>query len=127
MRAHSRFADLPSRLFNKAEYLLGIEIAGKHTVDFWLFLKCNRKNEVFDIAFNINPHLHINKKHLDIRGIWGIDYSHFYKSVQLMARHKKRFNWHRLISKFYSLGDVAAAIEDVEALKVFKAVIAPGG
>jgi L-iditol 2-dehydrogenase len=76
---------------------------------------------------NINPHLQINKKHLDIRGVWGIDYSHFYKSVQLMARHKKRFNWHRLISRFYALEEVAAAIEDVEALKVFKAAIAPGG
>jgi Zn-dependent alcohol dehydrogenase len=44
-----------------------------------------------------------------------------------MARHKKRFNWHRLISRFYPLEDVAAAIEDVEAVQVFKAVIAPGG
>jgi L-iditol 2-dehydrogenase len=76
---------------------------------------------------NINPHLQINKKHLDIRGVWGIDYSHFYKSVQLMAKHKKQFNWHGLISKYYPLEDVATAIEDVKALKVFKAAIAPDG
>ena len=74
----------------------------------------------------INPHIQINKKHIDIRGVWGIDYSHFYKCVQLMAKHKERFNWHKMISKFYSLDDVAAAIEDVQAFKVFKAVIAPG-
>ena len=74
----------------------------------------------------INPHLQINKKHVDIRGTWGIDYSHFYKCVQLMAKHRKRFNWHRMISRFYPLEEVGAAIEDVRALKVFKAVIAPG-
>ena len=74
---------------------------------------------------NINPHLQINKKHVDIRGTWGIDYSHFYKCVRLMAKYRNRFNWHRMISKFYSLEDVASAIKDVEALKVFKAVIAP--
>jgi L-iditol 2-dehydrogenase len=76
---------------------------------------------------SINPHLQINKKHIDIRGTWGIDYSHFYKCVQLMARHRQRFNWHRMISRFYPLEDVASAIEDVQNLKVFKAVIAPGG
>ena len=75
----------------------------------------------------INPHLQINKKHVDIRGVWGIDYSHFYKTVQLMAKHRLRFNWGQMISRFYSLDEVGAAIEDVESLKVFKAVIAPGG
>lgn len=77
-----------------------------------------------DIA--INPHTQINKKHIDIRGVWGIDYSHFYKCVQLMAKHRERFNWREMISKFYSLDEVAAAVEDVEAFSVFKAVIAPG-
>ena len=75
----------------------------------------------------INPHLQINKKHVDIRGVWGIDYSHFYKTVQLMARHKERFNWQRMISRRYPLEQVSAALEDVESLRVFKAVIAPGG
>lgn len=74
----------------------------------------------------INPHRQINKKHVDIRGVWGIDFSHFYKTVQLMAKHRRRFDWRSMISRFYALEEVAAAIDDVEALRVFKAVIAPG-
>ncbi len=73
----------------------------------------------------INPHTQINKKHIDIRGVWGIDYSHFYKTVQVMAKHRKRFNWRKMISKLYTLDEVADAVRDVEALKVLKAVIAP--
>lgn len=76
---------------------------------------------------SLNPHLEINKKHLDIRGVWGIDYSHFYKTVQTMAKHRERFNWQGMISRFYTLDEVGEAIRDVAAAKVFKAVIAPGG
>ena len=38
----------------------------------------------------INPHLDINKKHLEIRSSWGSDYSHFYKMVKVFARHVAR-------------------------------------
>src|SRR5260370_613043 len=36
-----------------------------------------------DVAFN--PHLDLNKKHLDVRGCWGSDFSHFYRSVQIIS------------------------------------------
>ena len=75
---------------------------------------------------SINPHWQINKKHIDIRGTWGTDFSHFYRTVQLMAKHSKRFQWHRLISKEYDLDSVGTAIDDVKNLRVVKAVIAPG-
>jgi L-iditol 2-dehydrogenase len=73
----------------------------------------------------INPHWQINRKHVDIRGVWGIDYSHFYRTVQLMAKHRDRFGWHRLVSRIYGLEEVQTALEDIESLKIFKAVIAP--
>jgi threonine dehydrogenase-like Zn-dependent dehydrogenase len=75
----------------------------------------------------INPHRQINRKHIDIRGVWGIDFSHFYKTIQLMAKHSRRFSWHRLVSRVYTLEQIRTALEDVESLKVFKAVIAPNG
>ncbi|HIE30731.1 TPA: alcohol dehydrogenase [Candidatus Poribacteria bacterium] len=76
---------------------------------------------------SINPHWQINKKHLDIRGTWGIDYSHLYKTIRLMAKHRERFGWHRFVSKIYSLDEVETALNDVENLQVMKAVIAPNG
>jgi len=75
----------------------------------------------------INPHRQINKKHLDIRAIWGIDYSHLHKAVRLMAKHRERFGWRKLVSKVYTLDEVLAALDDVEKLRVVKAVIAPNG
>lgn len=74
---------------------------------------------------SINPHQHINRKHLDIRGVWGIDYSHLHKSVRLMAKHQERFEWREFVSKIYSLDKAEAALSDVENLRVMKAVIAP--
>jgi L-iditol 2-dehydrogenase len=73
----------------------------------------------------INPHLDINKKHLTIRGTWGIDLSHFYRSVQIMAKHHSRFAWEHFISSHYGLDQVNQAVSDVEHQKVMKAVIDP--
>jgi threonine dehydrogenase-like Zn-dependent dehydrogenase len=74
---------------------------------------------------SINPHWQINKKHLDIRGTWGIDYSHIHRSVRVMAKHSQRFRWRKWVSKIYSLDDAEVALDDVENLRVMKAAIAP--
>lgn len=71
----------------------------------------------------INPHTLINKKHLDVRGCWGSDFSHFYGAIQAMARHQGRFPWRKLAQWQYPLERAAEALADVEARKVPKAVI----
>lgn len=73
----------------------------------------------------INPHLHINKKHLEIRGCWGSDLSHVYRSMTLLSRFNQRIDWSGLISRRYALDSVTQALQDVEAGRVIKAVIAP--
>lgn len=42
---------------------------------------------------SFNPHLDLNRKHLDIRGCWGSDFSHFYRSVQIMAETERSRSW----------------------------------
>ncbi len=74
---------------------------------------------------SFNPHLDLNRKHLEIRGCWGSDYSHFYRAVQVLARHGDRFGWERMISKRYGLGEMNEALEDVAAGRVVKAVVDP--
>jgi threonine dehydrogenase-like Zn-dependent dehydrogenase len=76
-----------------------------------------------DVA--LNPHLHINRKHLEIRGCWGSDFSHVYRAMQIMGRFGSRVDWTRLITRRYSLEQVQIALEDVEARRVVKAVIQP--
>ena len=76
-----------------------------------------------DVTFN--PHLDLNRKHLEIRGCWGSDYSHFYRAVEVLAKHGDRFGWERMISKRYGLGEMNAALDDVAAGRVVKAVVDP--
>jgi threonine dehydrogenase-like Zn-dependent dehydrogenase len=76
----------------------------------------------------INPHLKINLKHIDIRGTWGIDFSHFYRIIQLLKRHgdnRKNIAWENLISRSYTLEQINQALADVEHGSVLKAVIQP--
>ena len=78
-----------------------------------------------DVA--INPHSDINKKHLDIRGCWGSDFSHFYRMVAVLARHGERVGWERMISRDYGLDSMNQALADVAAGDVVKAVVRPNG
>ena len=76
-----------------------------------------------DISFN--PHLDLNRKHLDIRGTWGIDLSHLYRAVRLQQRHGEAVPWQRVLSADYSLDQATQALRDVEEQRVVKAVIDP--
>ena len=96
-------------------------------------LQMTRDNGTYAIAgqytdvgdVTLNPHRHINQKHIDIRGVWGTDFSHLYEALQLMARHRKRYPLTRMITKIYPLKEAQAALDDVEQRKVVKAVISP--
>ncbi len=76
---------------------------------------------------SINPHAHINKKHIEIRGCWGSDLSHVWRSMEVMARFGDRIPWASLVSRSYRLEEAQQALEDVEARRVVKAVILPNG
>ncbi|MFX0114308.1 MAG: zinc-binding dehydrogenase [Candidatus Hodarchaeota archaeon] len=74
---------------------------------------------------SINPHLHINKKHLTIRGSWGSDFSHFYLAVKFIERYATSYPFEKIISKDYSLEEAERALKDVEQLQIMKAIIKP--
>lgn len=74
---------------------------------------------------NINPHLHINKKHLTIRGSWGSDFGHLYLAVKLVEKYVNKLPFESIISREYSLDEANEALKDVEKLNVMKALITP--
>ena len=76
-----------------------------------------------EISFN--PHLDLNRKHLDVRGCWGSDFSHFYRGVQIMADALRSQAWSLLKLDHYHLGQANEALNAVAAGKVVKALIAP--
>ncbi len=75
-----------------------------------------------------NPHLDINKKHLDVRGCWGSDFSHFYRAAQIVSDPIRSAPWAALRSKLsrYKLNQVNEALADVAGGRVLKALVDPG-
>ena len=73
----------------------------------------------------LNPHLDLNKKHINVRGSWGSDLSHFYLAVKLVERYRDDYPFEQIISQEYSLEQINKALKDVENLRVMKAIIKP--
>lgn len=71
----------------------------------------------------INPHTELNKKHLTVRGVWGSDYSHFYRSVQVLSDPRAASAFSHVATKAYGLEQANEALEDVAAGKSVKALI----
>jgi L-iditol 2-dehydrogenase len=71
----------------------------------------------------INPHLQINRKHVELRGCWGSDYSHFHRAVALAALWQDRIPWSDLAAARYPLERAGEALRAVEQRAVVKAVI----
>jgi len=72
-----------------------------------------------------NPHADLNRKHLDVRGSWGSDYSHFHRAVRIMADAERARPWTRLALESYGLAAANQALDDVAQGKVIKALIDP--
>ena len=51
-----------------------------------------------------NPHLDLNKKHLDVRGCWGSDFSHFYRGAQIVSEPSRSGPWTDMQLTRFGLG-----------------------
>ena len=76
---------------------------------------------------SINPHSQINRKHVEIRGCWGSDFSHFHRAVDLAARHADRVPWAAMAARRFDLAHADDALRAVATRDVLKAVIVPNG
>lgn len=76
---------------------------------------------------SFNPHLDLNRKHLDVRGCWGSDFSHFYRGVQIVSDPARSAPWAKLTNGLsrYHLSQANEALADVRDGRVMKALIIP--
>ncbi len=74
----------------------------------------------------IHPHWQINRKHIELRGCWGSDFSHFHRALKVAAKHGARVPWREMVSRAYSLDEANEALRAVEQRDVTKALIKPG-
>ena len=72
-----------------------------------------------------SPHHDLNKKHIEVLGCWGSDFSHFYRGVQLMMSGTHSTAWSHLSVSSYGLSQVNEALQHVAEGKVIKALIDP--
>lgn len=72
-----------------------------------------------------NPHLDLNKKHLDVRGCWGSDYSHFHRAVEMLRTERAARLWSTIKLDRYPLSKCNEALAAVAAAGVVKAIIVP--
>jgi len=77
-----------------------------------------------EVAFN--PHTDLNKKHLDVRGCWGSDYSHFHRAVELLSVPRIAEPFSRIPVAEFDLATVNEALDQVAAGTVVKALVRPG-
>ena len=74
----------------------------------------------------IHPHWQINRKHVELRGCWGSDFSHFHRALKVATKHAARIPWREMVSRAYGLHEVNEALAAVERREVTKALITPG-
>jgi L-iditol 2-dehydrogenase len=76
-------------------------------------------------AVQIHPHWQINRKHVELKGCWGVRYDHFHRAVELSARYGHLKPWAEMVSGRYSLAAADQALKAVETQTSLKAVIVP--
>ncbi|MGD2111178.1 MAG: zinc-binding dehydrogenase [Phycisphaerae bacterium] len=76
-----------------------------------------------EIAFN--PHLDLNKKHLDVRGCWGSDYAHFHRGVQMLRTERAAAMWSTQNLERFTLSQANEALAAVADARLTKALIVP--
>ncbi|MCC6444397.1 MAG: zinc-binding dehydrogenase [Armatimonadetes bacterium] len=73
----------------------------------------------------VNPHRQINKKHLRIQGVWGIDSSHLYRGLRVLRRYQETIPWASMLTRLYRLEEAEDALSAVASQQVVKAGIRP--
>ena len=73
----------------------------------------------------VNVHQQINKKHLEIRGCWGSEVSHFVRALRVLERHHAAIPWRAIGARTYALSELNQALADAEAMRLPKALVKP--
>ncbi len=76
-------------------------------------------------AVEINPHLELNRKHLRVQGVWGSDFSHFYRAVQLLRDPRAAAAFAHVTTTEHRLTQMNEALAEVAAGNAIKALVRP--
>ncbi len=97
--------------------------AMRYTRDAGRVVVVGQYTDCGDVAYN--PHHDLNKKHLDVRGCWGSDFSHFYLSARIMADAQRSKPWSLMKLERFGLSQANEALQAVASRRLIKALIDP--
>ena len=60
-----------------------------------------------------------------MRGQWGSEFHHWTRALDTLVRYRERIPFAAVIGRRYRLEEANQALDDVEALRVTKAIIVP--
>ncbi len=72
-----------------------------------------------------NPHWDLNRKHLDVRGCWGCDFSHVHRGLEYLRHGALAGLWDKIELARYSLDQAQSGLDAVADGRVVKALISP--
>ena len=84
---------------------------------------CGQYTDSGDVP--INPHRQINRKHVELRGCWGSDFSHFYRAVDIAAQFGGAIPWSEMVGRRYRLDETESALNAVADRSLIKAIVTP--
>jgi threonine dehydrogenase-like Zn-dependent dehydrogenase len=84
---------------------------------------CGQYTDSGDVS--INPHRQINRKHVELRGCWGSDFSHFYRAVGIAAQFGGAVPWAEMVGRRYTLDETESALNAVADRSLIKAIVTP--
>ena len=73
----------------------------------------------------LNPHRQINRKHVEIRGCWGCDFSHVYRAVEVLGAKGGLLPWREAVTARFGLDEANEALAAVAERRVVKALMVP--
>lgn len=72
-----------------------------------------------------NPHLDLNRKHLDVRGCWGSDYAHFHRGLEMLRHERAAALWSHMRLERVPLDRVNEALDAVAEARTIKTLVVP--
>jgi L-iditol 2-dehydrogenase len=73
-----------------------------------------------------NPHADLNRKHLDVLGCWGCDFSHVHRTLAYLRHGALGSAWDAIELTRFALDEAQRAIDAVARGDVVKALIQAG-
>ncbi len=70
-------------------------------------------------------HQQINRKHLEIRGCWRSEVSHFVRALRVLERHHTAIPWRAIGARTYTRSELNQALADADAMRLPKALVKP--